>query len=91
MMIVIKLLAVLVGLGLIVFTLQSAIRMLVLPRSDNVWLTRTLFTLVLRFIRFELRLFGDITYERRDRHMAFFAPVTLMILPVVWLFLIAIG
>lgn len=64
--------------------------MLVLPRSDNVWLTRTLFTMVLAFIRFELRL-GDMTYERRDRHMAFFAPVTLMILPVVWLFLIAIG
>lgn len=91
MLILIKLFAILIGLGLILFTLLSAIRMLVLPRSDNPWLTRTLFTLVLRFIRFELRVIGNMTYERRDRHMAFFAPVTLMILPVVWLFLIAVG
>jgi len=91
MIIVIKLFAILLGIGLILFTLQSAIRMLVLPRSDNVWLTSTLFTVVSRFIRFELRLFGDMTYDRRDRHMAFFAPVTLMILPVVWLLFISIG
>lgn len=89
--IVIKALAVVFGIGLIVFTLQSAIRMLVLPRNQNVWLTRTLFRLVLRFIRFEIHLSGDITYERRDRDMAFFAPVTLLILPVVWLFLITMG
>ena len=91
MLILIKVIAIVLGLGLILFTLQSAIRMLVLPRNDNVWLTRSLFRLVLRFIRFELRVTGDVTYERRDRHMAFFAPVTLMILPVVWLLLVAIG
>ena len=91
MMILIQLFAIFVGLGLILFTLQSAIRMLVLPRNDNVWLTRTLFGWVLRFIHFEMRFGGDLTYERRDRHMAFFAPVALLILPVVWLLLIAIG
>jgi hypothetical protein len=91
MIILIKLVAIIIGLGLILFTLQSAIRMLVLPRNDNPWLTRTLFRSVLRFIRFELRLSGELTYERRDRHMAFFAPVTLLILPVVWLVLIAVG
>lgn len=91
MTILIQLFAILIGLGLILFTLQSAIRMLVLPRSDNPWLTSLIFSLVLRFIRFELRIIGDLTYDRRDRHMAFFAPVTLMILPVVWLLLITIG
>lgn len=91
MIILIKLFVIITGLALILFTLQSAIRMLVLPRSDNVWLTRVLFTLVMRFIRFELCLIGDMTYDRRDRHMAFFAPVTLLILPVVWLFLITVG
>jgi len=91
MIILIQLLAILAGLGLILFTLQSAIRMLVLPRNDNVWLTRALFGWVLRFIRFEMRFGGDLTYERRDRHMAFFAPVALLILPVVWLLLITIG
>lgn len=86
-----KLFAISSGVGLILFTLQSAIRMLVLPRSDNVWLTRTLFGLVLRFIRAEMRLTGELSYERRDRHLAFFAPVTLLILPVVWLFLITVA
>jgi len=88
---ILKVLAVIAGTGLIIFTIQSAVRMLVVPRSDNVWLTRTLFIWVQRFIRFELVVTGDMTYERRDAHMAFFAPVTLMLLPVVWLFLISIG
>lgn len=91
MLTIIQCLAILSGSAIIVFTLQSAIRMLVLPRSDNVWLTRTLFIWVQRLIRVELRLTGDLTYDRRDRHMAFFAPITLMLLPVVWLFLISVG
>lgn len=91
MLIITKILAVIVGVAIIFFTLQSAIRMLVLPRSDNVWLTRTLFRWVLRFIRFEMKLSGTLTYDRRDHHMAFMAPITLMLLPVVWLFLISIG
>lgn len=91
MFIVIKLIAVLVGCWIVLFTLQSAVRMLVLPRNDNVWLTRMLFRFVLNMIRTEMRATGKMTYDRRDRHMAFFAPVTLMLLPVVWLFLISIG
>ncbi len=91
MLIILKVLAIVLGTAIIVFTLQSAIRMLVLPRSDNVWLTRTLFRWVNRIIRLEMRLTGAITYERRDRHMALFAPITLMLLPVVWLFLISVG
>lgn len=88
---ILKVLSIPFGLAIIVFTLQSAIRMLILPRNDNVWLTRTLFRWVLRFIRAEIRLSRDVTYERRDRDLAFFAPVTLLILPVVWLILITIG
>lgn len=87
----IKVFAIVSGVSLVIFTLQSAIRMLVLPRNDNVWLTRTLFRFVLSFIRTEMRLTGELSYERRDRHLSFFAPVTLLILPVVWLVLITIG
>lgn len=90
-MLIIKFLAIIFGFLLILFTLQSAIRMLVLPRSDNVWLTSTLFIWVQRLIRLELRLTGELTYDRRDRHMAFFAPITLLLLPVVWLLLISIA
>lgn len=90
-MIVVKLLASVAGILLILFTLQSAIRMLVLPRNDNVWLTSTAFRLVQSIIRVLLKIGGDLTYERRDRYMAFFAPITLLLLPVIWLVLMTIG
>jgi len=40
---------------------------------------------------FRLRTDRVTTYEERDRYMAFFAPVALLTLPVVWLTLVLIG
>ena len=79
------------GLGaiIVVWTLHSAIRSFVLPRSDNVFLTRLVFLSLSRL--FQLRLRWTRTYAERDRIMSLFSPVGLLLLPVVWLTCITIG
>ena len=77
------------GLGLAAWTLLSAIRSFVLPRSDNVYLTRVTFQLVFRVFRFRLR--WTKTYAERDRIMALFSPIGLLCMPVVWVILVMLG
>lgn len=78
-----------IGLTIVIFTLLSAIRTFVLPRGDNVWLTRMVFRAVALWFR--LRTRKATTYEQRDRLMAMFAPVALLLTPVVWLILVLLG
>jgi hypothetical protein len=78
-----------VGVILVVWTLSSAIRSFVLPRSDNVFLTRLVFQSLFRL--FQLRLYWARTYAQRDRVMALFSPIGLLLLPVVWLACITLG
>lgn len=78
-----------IGLSLVVSTLTSAIRTFVVPRSENVFLTRFVFQSV--FQLFQLRLRRAQGYAELDRIMAFFAPLSLLILPVVWLTCVALG
>jgi hypothetical protein len=82
-------LAAVAGVTLIAGTLLSAIRTFVLPRSAPDRLTR----LVFRRMRaiFSLRLKRVETYEAVDRILALYAPLTLCVLPFVWLFLVWIG
>lgn len=77
------------GVALVIFTVMSAIRTFVLPRGDNNFLTRIVFRYI-SFI-FAWRARRTTTYADRDRTMAFFAPIALLTLPVIWLFLIVIG
>ncbi len=77
------------GGWVIYFTLISAIRTFVMPRSENVFLTRLVFQTVFQAFRFLLRWCK--TYPQQDRLMSFFSPVALLILPVVWLTLATIG
>jgi hypothetical protein len=77
------------GFFLVVWTLYSAIRTIVLPRSANVLMTELLFRSVFALFRIRLR-FAD-TYEERDRVMALFAPITLLLLPVSWIIMILLG
>ncbi len=79
----------LAGLLLVIWTLSSVVRAFVLPRSDNTFLTRAIFRLV--FSIFRLRLKRVNSYEDRDRIMAFFAPVALLVNPVIWLALVLSG
>lgn len=60
-----------------------------MPRSSNEVLTRVAFRVVLA--AFRLRLRNVNTYEDRDRVLALYAPLALLMLPAVWLVAILIG
>jgi len=77
------------GALLVIATVLSAIRTFVLPRSAPVKLSRYVFR-ASRFC-FSLWTHRATTYEERDRVMALYAPITLLILPAVWLTIVQIG
>ncbi|MEK6222210.1 MAG: hypothetical protein N2D54_08170 [Chloroflexota bacterium] len=64
-------------------------RTFVLPRAANDTITRIVFSIVRKL--FNLRLRKNQTYERKDRILALYAPVSLLILPPVWLTLTTIA
>jgi hypothetical protein len=79
----------LLGVYIVVATLDSAIRTFVLPRGVNTWLTRQIFRRTAMF--FQWRAHKAATYEERDAVMAMFAPVALLASPVVWMLLVMLG
>jgi len=76
------------GLWLIITTISGAIKTFVMPRGVDVWLTRFIFWLVGMFFQLRVR---RASYEARDRIMAFYAPLTLFLLPLLLLLLIMVG
>lgn len=86
---IIRFLTFLFGLGVVAGTLYSAVETFVLPRSANDPLTRFVFLNIRRL--FDLRTKRARSYEERDRIMAFYAPITLLLLPPVWLVLVMLG
>lgn len=88
MMLILRAAALLLGAAVVAATLASAIKTFVLPRSAQDWLTRITFLAVRRL--FDLRLRGR-DYAGRDRVLAFYAPVGLLSLLVVWLLLVWVG
>jgi hypothetical protein len=81
--IALRVVAALFGVAVILATLMSAVRTVVLPRGVPVRLGRRVFRMM-RFF-FELRVGKDASYVRRDRIFALYAPVTLLMLLVTWL------
>lgn len=78
------------GIALVVWTIMSITRMLLLPRSDNVPLTRFVFRNLLRLMHlFYLRRMP--TFNQRDRILAYWVPFAMLTLPMLWLFLLMIG
>ena len=77
------------GLIVVLLTLSSAIRTFVLPRSSRDPITRFIFKISRRLFRWITQ--KSVTYEQRDRIMALYAPVTLVMLPAIWLTLVACG
>jgi hypothetical protein len=77
------------GLALVLITVASAIRAVVLPRGVPVRITRV----VMRALRglFHLRIRSSASYERRDAVMALFGPVSLLALLGAWLVLVGTG
>jgi hypothetical protein len=88
---IVRVLIFIAGLWVVLFTLSSAVRAFVLPRNDNVWLTRTVARVIGWLFRLRVRVTNAVTYEQKDRIMAMYAPVTLLSLPVVWLVLVMLG
>ncbi len=78
-----------IGAFLVVVVFDSALRTFVLPRAAAVPFTRIIFATVRSL--FTLRTRWARSYEARDRAMALYAPVTLMVLPAVWLVTVLAG
>jgi len=76
------------GLFVVIGTLISAIKTFIVPRGINVWLTAVTFRAI--FFFFHLRV-KNASYEKRDHVMALFAPLTLFVLPLVFLVMVLIG
>jgi hypothetical protein len=81
--------AFLAGLAIVLGTLYSAVRVFVVPRSENDKLARIVF-LTMRHI-FDALMAPSRSYVRRDRIMAFYAPVALLVMAAVWLLLVCVG
>ena len=78
-----------VGATLVALTIGSAVRTVVLPRGVQAKLTTAVF-LFMRVL-FRLRLGRAPSYERRDRVMAPYAPLSLLTMALVWLVIVATG
>lgn len=77
------------GLALVGWTLLSAIRTVVLPRSAQSLITRLVFRSLGRVFR--LVAGRRSSFERRDRVMALFSPIGLLAMAGAWVVLVALG
>jgi hypothetical protein len=82
-------LAFVAGFLLVAATVLSAVQTFVVPRALPVRLSRLVFVSSRSFFSTLARRRTD--YQGRDRIMAFYAPLTLLVLPAVWLTLILLG
>jgi len=78
-----------VGVALVVLAAGSAVRTMVVPRAIPSTLSRLIF-LAMRYV-FLAFVGRSPSYERRDRVMAFYAPISLLIMPIVWLAIVFSG
>ena len=88
-MIVGRVAAALAGALLVLWTLASAVGTVVVPRASQIALTRVHFRGIRRV--FDLATQRTQSYEVRDRILAAYAPISLVLLPAVWVALITIG
>jgi hypothetical protein len=86
---ILRVLAFAFGATLVLRTLISAIRTLLLPRSARDPITAFVFVTLRRL--FDLRLKLASSYAQQDRIMAIYAPVGLLLLALVWLILMMLG
>jgi hypothetical protein len=82
-------LAIAAGIAIVAATLGSAIKTVILPRASASSITRWVF-LTMRRIYLVLAPRG-LSYERRDRRLATYAPVSLTVTLAVWLVLVFVG
>jgi hypothetical protein len=80
---------VVVGAAIVVSTIGSAIKTVVLPRSAVSQITRAVFLGMRRIFAVVAR--PSIPFERRDRILALYAPLSLLATLVTWLVLVLLG
>jgi hypothetical protein len=85
-MVVVRVAVFVAGVAIVAATFGSAVRTVILPRAIPSKLSRTVF-IVMRMI-FRLFTTRATTYERRDRIMAPYAPLSLLALLVTWVWLV---
>jgi hypothetical protein len=83
------LLVALAGVVVVVRTVLSAVRTFVVPRGDNDALSRLVFRVMRKL--FDLVAHSRRPYAARDRIMAYYGPIALMLLPAWWLVLLLAG
>ncbi len=88
-MAVVRVLAFFAGLFVVVATFGSAVRTVVIPRAIPARITRIVF-LGMRWL-FRLRARPGRPYAVRDRIMALYAPVSLLVLLLTWIALVLLG
>lgn len=88
-MIVLKIIAFLGGMALVGYTVQSAVRSFVLPRGLPDRVTGAVFQ-VSRQV-FDVFVKRASSYSQCDRVMAFYAPSTLLLLPLIWITIAIVG
>ena len=82
-MVVLRVLAFVAGGFVVLAVLTSALKTVVVPRAESATLSRVVFLSVRKV--FDLRLKRIDDWEHADRLMARYAPVSLIILPAVWI------
>ena len=88
-MIALRALAIAAGIFVVAATFASAVRTVILPRGVPSRITRIVFV-ALRAV-FNLRARPSAPYERRDRVLALYGPVGLLLLVAVWVTLVFLG
>ncbi len=88
-MMMVRIVVFLAGLGLVGWTLLSAVRTVVLPRSAQSLITRVVFRSLGRVFR--LIAGSRSSFARRDRVMALFSPVGLVAMAGAWVILVDLG
>ena len=88
-MAVLRVLGFMAGAAVVLATFGSAIRTVILPRGVPARLGRFVFVAMRKVFR--LRAGRSASYEKRDRTMALYGPITLLMLLLVWITLVLAG
>lgn len=97
MMLALRLLLFGVGTFIVYAAIINAIRSFVMPRNHNAWLTRYVFIATARTLRFIIKHRikaapnAQARFLEQDRVLAYYSPITLLLMPIVLLTMILIG
>ncbi|HYG71141.1 MAG TPA: hypothetical protein VEC15_02490, partial [Actinomycetota bacterium] len=86
---VLRVLLFVLGASIVLLTIRSIVRTFLVPRALQAYVARAVFVGIRRLFRLSAPL--NAPYERRDRVMAFFAPVALLALLITWVLFVLTG